>query len=185
MATIKSSKQPEKPTLYVGTGTPYIALFDEASQPILNPLTNLPLGLYMDSFRYTFQEANSRSSRGFRKNTNPGNEGKLIFRSEDPNTIDISGLQENSKIFIQYGYIFPDGSFLTSPILSTVIRQIDAVFDNNGVTALMRAAYGGYPSLVEKLLAYGADKDMTDKQGRVALDYVREHCRAQLEPILR
>ena len=59
------------------------------------------------------------------------------------------------------------------------------VFDNNGVTALMRAAYGGYPSLVEKLLAYGADKDMTDKQGRVALDYVREHCRAQLEPILR
>ena len=56
---------------------------------------------------------------------------------------------------------------------------------NNGVTALMRAAYGGYPSLVEKLLAYGADKDMTDKQGRVALDYVREHCRAQLEPILR
>lgn len=134
MATIKSSKQPEKPTLYVGTGTPYIALFDEASQPILNPLTNLPLGLYMDSFRYTFQEANSRSSRGFMKNTNPGNEGKLIFRSEDPNTIDISGLQENSKIFIQYGYIFPDGSFLTSPILSTVIRQIDAVFDNNGVT---------------------------------------------------
>lgn len=67
MATVKSSKQPEKPTLYVGTGTPYIALFDEASQPILNPLTNLPLGLYMDSFRYTFQEANSRSSRGFRK----------------------------------------------------------------------------------------------------------------------
>ena len=59
------------------------------------------------------------------------------------------------------------------------------LFDNNGVTALMRAAYGGYPSLVEKLLAYGADKDMTDKQGNVALDYVREHCRAQLEPILR
>lgn len=29
------------------------------------------------------------------------------------------------------------------------------LFDNNGVTALMRAAYGGYPSLVEKLLAYG------------------------------
>ena len=49
----------------------------------------------------------------------------------------------------------------------------------------MRAAYGGYPSLVEKLLSYGADKDMEDKQGNVALDYVREHCRAQLEPILR
>ena len=59
------------------------------------------------------------------------------------------------------------------------------LFDNNGCTALMRAAYGGYPSLVEKLLSYGADKDMQDKQGNTALDYVREHCRAQLEPILR
>ena len=57
--------------------------------------------------------------------------------------------------------------------------------DDRGRTALMRAAYGGYPSLVEKLLSYGADKDMEDKQGNVALDYVREHCRAQLEPILR
>ena len=71
-----------------------------------------------------------------------------------------------------------------------VCSQIKAGADVNyqngdGRTALMRAAYGGYPSLVEKLLAYGADKDMTDKQGRVALDYVREHCRAQLEPILR
>ena len=133
MANVKS-KKPEKPTLYVGTGTPYIALFDESSQPILNPLTNLPLGLYMNSFRYTFQEANSRSSGGFRKNTNPGNEGKLVFMSDDPDTIDISGLQKNAKILIQYGYIFPDGSFLTSPIISTVIRQIDAIFDNNGVT---------------------------------------------------
>ena len=49
----------------------------------------------------------------------------------------------------------------------------------------MRAAYGGYPSLIEKLLAYDADKDMLDKQGRTALDYVRESNRAQLEPILR
>lgn len=49
----------------------------------------------------------------------------------------------------------------------------------------MRAAYGGYPSLIEKLLAFGADKDMEDKQGNVALNYVREHCRAQLEPLLK
>ena len=49
----------------------------------------------------------------------------------------------------------------------------------------MRAAFGGYASLVEKLIAYGADVDMVDKQGNRALDYVREHCRAQLEPILK
>ena len=59
------------------------------------------------------------------------------------------------------------------------------LFDNNGCTALMRVAYGGYPSLVEKLLAFGADKDMVDKQDRTALDYIRESNRAQLEPILK
>ncbi|MEE0775180.1 MAG: ankyrin repeat domain-containing protein, partial [Merdibacter sp.] len=59
------------------------------------------------------------------------------------------------------------------------------LFDNNGCTALMRAAYGGYASLVEELLANGADKDMTDKEGNKAVHYVREHCLAQLKPILK
>ena len=59
------------------------------------------------------------------------------------------------------------------------------LFDNNGCTALMRAAYGGYASLVEELLANGADKDMTDKEGNKAIHYVREHCLAQLKPILK
>ena len=49
----------------------------------------------------------------------------------------------------------------------------------------MRAAYGGYASLVEELLANGADKDMTDKEGNKAIHYVREHCLAQLKPILK
>lgn len=77
-------------------------------------------------------------------------------------------------------------AFKRDTIALLLERNADVnLFDNNGCTALMRAAYGGYPSLVEKLLAFGADKDMEDKQGNVALDYVREHCRAQLEPILK
>ena len=49
----------------------------------------------------------------------------------------------------------------------------------------MRAAYGGYVSLVEELLAAGADKEMVDKEGNKAIHYVREHCLAQLKPILK
>ena len=59
------------------------------------------------------------------------------------------------------------------------------LFDNNGCTALMRAAYGGYASLVEELIAYGADKEMVDKEGNKAIHYVREHCLDQLKPILK
>ena len=50
---------------------------------------------------------------------------------------------------------------------------------------LMRAAYGGYVSLVEDLLANGADKDLIDKEGHKAVHYVREDCLAQLKPILK
>ncbi len=55
------------------------------------------------------------------------------------------------------------------------------LFDNNGCTALMRAAYGGYASLVEELIAYGADKEMVDKEGNKAIHYVREHCLGSAE----
>ena len=57
--------------------------------------------------------------------------------------------------------------------------------DNNGCTALMRAAYAGYASLVEELLGAGADKEQLDKEGRKAVHYVREDCLAQLKPILK
>ena len=77
-------------------------------------------------------------------------------------------------------------AFKRDTIALLLERNADVnLFDNNGCTSLMRAAFGGYASLVEKLIAYGADVDMVDKQGNRALDYVREHCRAQLEPILK
>lgn len=49
----------------------------------------------------------------------------------------------------------------------------------------MRAAYAGYTGLVEQLLDYGADKEMEDEDGRKAIHYVREHCLAELKPLLK
>ena len=107
----------------------------------------------------------------------------------NPNEFDFlqdSDLNSSSAFYMDVTCVAKCKPYLFDLPYYLVLRNADVnLFDNNGVTALMRAAYGGYPSLVEKLLAYGADKDMTDKQGNVALDYVREHCRAQLEPILR
>ena len=57
--------------------------------------------------------------------------------------------------------------------------------DKRGCTALMRAAYGGYTELVNYLLEHGADKEMTDQDGNKAIHYVREHCLAELKPILK
>ena len=49
----------------------------------------------------------------------------------------------------------------------------------------MRAAYGGYVDLVNYLLEAGADKELEDKDGNKAIHYVREHCLAELKPILK
>ena len=57
--------------------------------------------------------------------------------------------------------------------------------DNKGCTALMRAAYIGYPELVNFLLAHGAQKDKTDYDGNMAVHYVRKECLADLKDILK
>ena len=57
--------------------------------------------------------------------------------------------------------------------------------DARGCSALMRAAYGGYVDLVNYLLNHGADKEAVDNEGNKAIHYVREHCLAELKPILK
>jgi len=49
--------------------------------------------------------------------------------------------------------------------------------DNNGVTALMKAAYHAGPETVLTLLALGADPKVKDRDGGMAIDYARENPR--------
>ena len=49
----------------------------------------------------------------------------------------------------------------------------------------MRAAYIGYPNLVNVLLQHGADKTMKDNEANLAIHYVRKECLADLKDILK
>ena len=44
------------PILYKGTGTPYLAIFDNQGIPVMNPLTGIPLGAYISSWSYVYDE---------------------------------------------------------------------------------------------------------------------------------
>ena len=57
--------------------------------------------------------------------------------------------------------------------------------DNRGCTALMRAAYIGYPELVKYLLSKGADKNQKDYDGNLPIHYVRKECLADLKGLLK
>ena len=46
----------QKPILYNGMGQPYLALFDFRGMPIMNPITGIPLGAYISTWNYRYDE---------------------------------------------------------------------------------------------------------------------------------
>ena len=46
----------QKPILYNGMGQPYLALFDFRGMPIMNPITGIPLGAYISTWNYRYDD---------------------------------------------------------------------------------------------------------------------------------
>lgn len=109
----------QKPILHNSIGSPYIALFDDKALPIKNTLTGIPLGAYVTNFTYKYDEEEE-------------NLCTIVLDTGDPDTVDMEPLEEGSTIFIQWGYIFPDGSSVASPEITIKIRDSNVVFDSTG-----------------------------------------------------
>lgn len=105
--------------LYEGTATPYLAIFNSGGMPINNPITGIPLGVYISNWSYRYDEEKE-------------NLATITFDTGDPDTVDIQDLQEGSTIYLQWGYIYPDGQFISSPVRSIKIRDLDCTFDSSG-----------------------------------------------------
>ena len=114
-----ATKKPNQPILYNGTATPYMALFNSGGMPIMNPITGIPLGAYISNWSYKYDEEKE-------------NLATITFDTGDPDTVDIEDLQESSVIYLQWGYIYPDGQFISSPVRSIKVRDLDCVFDSTG-----------------------------------------------------
>lgn len=137
MAEIKDSKTPavtseqesklKKPNewkpgpsnLMHGTATPYIALFTVSGDPLLNPITGIPIGAYVTSFNFGSGDENEDVL-------------KITIDTGDPDTVDIEGLQEKSELSVQWGYIYSDGSFKSSRVHIVEVKQLESVFDDQG-----------------------------------------------------
>lgn len=165
MPVLKEGYTPGKPTLYHGTGTPYIALFDTQARPILNSITGLPLGYYVDDFSYTFQEANSTR----RRTQFPGNECKIVIKFGDPDVVDIEPLQKNATFIIQFGYVFSDGTFRSSAPISVMVRQVDTIFNEEGITTTILTKDG--TDVLRYFPPYSPQSDSD-----TLLDYLEKGC---------
>jgi hypothetical protein len=109
----------QKSILYNGMGQPYLALFDFRGMPIMNPITGIPLGAYISTWNYRYDEEKE-------------NLATITFDTGDPDTVDVEALQENRDIFLQWGYIFSDGTFVSSPAINIKVRDFEAKFDSTG-----------------------------------------------------
>ena len=73
----------QKPILYNGMGQPYLALFDFRGMPIMNQITGIPLGAYISTWNYRYDEEKE-------------NLATITFDTGDPDTVDIDAQMVNS-----------------------------------------------------------------------------------------
>lgn len=118
-----------RPILHKGTGTPYLAIFDNQGIPVMNPLTGIPLGAYISSWSYLYDEEKE-------------NLATLVIDTGNPDTVDVEALQENRDIFLQWGYIFSDGTSVSSQAINIKVRDFDCVFDSTGTHITIKCIDG-------------------------------------------
>lgn len=112
-----------------GVAMPYLALFGQDGMPVNNPITGIPLGVYITNFSYMYDEEKE-------------NQASLTIDTGDPDTVDITELQENSTLLLQWGYIYPDGSHKSSPIKSIKVKDLNCKFDSTGTHLTIKCIDG-------------------------------------------
>lgn len=113
------NKPDSDPILYDGTGTPYLAMFDGGHQPILDPVSKLPIGIYTISFEYTYQEGKEDS-------------GRFIILTNNPDLISIEQFGYLMPLYLQWGWIYPDSTSKSGPLKKVVIVGHDVHFTPEG-----------------------------------------------------
>lgn len=106
--------------LYKGTATPYLAIFDGQGNPFRHPLTGVPLGAYISKFSYKFDLKKK-------------NECVVTFDCGDPDIVGESSFKAESKIILQWGYIYSNGSSVSCEPVILYIRDYNVEFNDSGV----------------------------------------------------
>lgn len=110
-----------------GTGTPYVAIFDEGSSAILDPSTNMPIGELVDNFVYEYTEEKEDS-------------GSFVIISNGPSICDLPQLQHSEILWLQWGYLLPNHTVICGKPRQVMITDISVSFRNNGVSMEVKFA---------------------------------------------
>lgn len=141
-------------TLIYGRGTPYVGIFDENGNPIIEPQSQNSLGELCTDFTYTSVEQGMDTA-------------DITIQCSNPNLLALPSLHYRSILILQWGYIpLYSGDSLYSSIKQMVILKRETVFNDNGVTVnlhlsdpnyflyLMNPNYLGIPGVSPNDLAF-------------------------------
>lgn len=124
----ESKFQPDsEPVLQDGTGTPYLAIFNGSGQPIKDPLTELPIGVYTTDFEYNYEEEKE-------------DWGHLILECDNPDIVALPELKYQMPLQLQWGYIYPSKKANCSPIRRVIVIGKEVEFTPDGVKTTINFA---------------------------------------------
>lgn len=117
---------PTYPVMNTGIAMPYVALFNFAGLPIFNPITNRPLGASITRFNYKYE-------------VDKNSEANIEIVVGDYQVVDLPDLQEKMRLYIQWGYIYPEGRSFSHRPKAVKIKEVDYTFDDHGTTIKIKA----------------------------------------------
>lgn len=103
-----------------GTGTPYLAVFNNLGEPIVDSSSGLPIGMLMTDFEYNYNEEKS-------------DVGEFTLETDNPDLISHPALDFYMGLMLQWGWIYPNGGFYCSPVRQVVITEHNVDFTETGV----------------------------------------------------
>lgn len=114
-----------KPILDRGSATPYLAIFGMSNQPILDPVSKIPLGTFVTDFEYIYKEDDSDTF-------------SITIECDNPNIIDLPELGDKMPLILQWGWIYANGTSNSGPIRKVIIRDSEVKFTSSSVKVIIK-----------------------------------------------
>lgn len=114
-----------------GTASTYLAIFDGQNNPIFDTQKQLPLGLFVTGFNYEDDEDDDDS-------------GDITIETDNVNIISLPQLGYLMPIKLQWGWIYPDNTYKSSPIRSVVVKKHKVDFTPEGVKLTLEVASASF-----------------------------------------
>ena len=103
-----------------GTCGTYVALFDTEKKPIFDDIKGFPLGMFVTSFSYEDDEDDDDS-------------GELVIETDNVEITNLPNLGYLMPLKLQWGWVYPNGTYKSSPVKTVVIKKHKVDFTTEGV----------------------------------------------------